>query len=329
MTINQLKSDFSTLLQEFYPKNEINSFFYRLCGCNLGLNRVDLALKPNTEVSAKQEIYFLDAVKRLKNKEPIQYIIGKTEFYGLTFKVNEHVLIPRPETEELVSWILKEAVKPQTTNHKLHITNYKSQTTNYRPQQINILDIGTGSGCIAIALAKNLPQAKVWALDVSKEALNIAKQNADLNQVNISFIEADILNYNIKDKVIASKTKLSHPNKEITTVASLLRKDEKFDIIISNPPYVKQDEKKLMQLNVLNHEPHLALFVKDDNPLIFYDKIAYFATNYLNKKGILFFEINQSFGKEVCSILKEKEFTNITLKQDLFEVDRMVKANLK
>jgi len=328
MTINQLKSDFSTLLQEFYPKNEINSFFYRLCGCNLGLNRVDLALKPNTEVSAKQEIYFLDAVKRLKNKEPIQYIIGKAEFYGLTFKVNEHVLIPRPETEELVSWILKEAVKPQTTNHKLHITNYKSQTTNYRPQQINILDIGTGSGCIAIALAKNLPQAKVWALDVSKEALNIAKQNAELNKVNINFIEADIL----KQKEILHF--VQNDNSIIKTESRKMGGNEEilpqyFDIIVSNPPYVKQDEKKLMQLNVLNHEPHLALFVKDDNPLIFYDKIAYFATNYLNKKGILFFEINQSFGKEVCSILKEKEFTNITLKQDLFEVDRMVKANLK
>jgi len=303
MTINQLKSDFSTLLKEFFPKTEILSFFYRLCEYKLGLNRTDLALNPNKDITPKQKTYFLSAIKRLKNKEPIQYITGTTEFYGLTFKVNKHVLIPRPETEELVDWVLKEAVKPQN---------------------INILDIGTGSGCIAIALAKNLPSAQIWVLDISKQALKIAQQNAKLNKVNINFIETDIL----KQKEILH---FVQNDNSIKTESRKMRGDEEilpqyFDIIVSNPPYVKQSEKALMQPNVLEHEPHLALFVENNNPLIFYDKIADFASENLRNNGKLFFEINQSLGAEVCNFLKEKGFKNIELKQDLFGVDRMVRA---
>jgi len=335
MTVNQLKSDFSTLLKEFYPKTEIHSFFYRLCEYKLGLNRVDLALNPNKNIDTKHEVYFLDAIKRLKNKEPIQYIIGKTEFYGLTFKVNKHVLIPRPETEELVSWILEEmgSRKSEVGSQKSEDVSQKPKDNNTLspkpiPKILKILDIGTGSGCIAIALAKNLPQAQVWALDVSNQALNVAEQNAYLNKVKINFIEADIL----KQKEILHF--VQNDNSIIKTESRKMRDDgetlpQYFDIIVSNPPYVKQNEKTFIKPNVLNHEPHLALFVENNNPLIFYDKIADFATNHLNKNGKLFFEINQSLGKEVCTLLKEKEFTKITLKQDLFEVNRMVKAYFK
>jgi len=365
-----LKSDFYVQLKNIYPKTEVSSFFYRLCDFKLNLKRVDIALNFDKNIAKNDILFFKEAINRLKSFEPIQYIIGETKFHGLTFKVDKNVLIPRPETEELVSWILNEVrsqkiksnvtmsaveetpnYKPQTTNHKSQTTNHKPQTTNHKPQTtnpksqttnpksqtINILDIGTGSGCIAISLAKNLPQAEVWALDVSKQALEIAKQNAELNKVTVNFIEADILNLNFKDTVIASETLQSLTNKEITrpnvplrygqaSVASRLRKDVKFNIIVSNPPYVKQNEKSSMQDNVLDYEPPIALFVEDNNPLIFYDKIAAFANMTLSKNGTLFFEINQSLGKEMSLLLKSKGFVNIEIKRDLFGVDRMVRG---
>ena len=199
------------------------------------------------------------------------------------FKVNESTLIPRPETEELVEWILKEN----------------------RNRIINILDIGTGSGCIAISLAKNLPNANVYALDISKEALKTAKFNADLNDVEIEFIEADILSiYDSKLDV------LSH----------------KFDIIVSNPPYVREKEKPLMKPNVINNEPHLALFVKDEKPLQFYEAITEFAINNSTKNGELFFEINEFLGRKMIQLLIDNNFKNVELKQDIFRKDRMIKA---
>ena len=323
MLIHQLKSDFEKQLADLYPKTEIQSFFNRLCHFKLNLKRVDIALNPNKIILPNHILFFKDAIKRLKKQEPIQYIIGITEFYGLSFKVNKHVLIPRPETEELVAWILEE-VGNQKTNSNVTLSAEEGSPS----KPLNILDIGTGSGCIAIALAKKLPQAKVWALDVSKEALKIAQQNAEGNRVKINFVEADILNPNFKDKVIASETQQSLTHKKITSIASPIRNDGKFDIIVSNPPYVKQNEKPLMQPNVLAHEPHLALFVADNNPLIFYDKIADFASHFLNKNGKLFFEINQSLSQEICVLLKEKGYREIILKKDLFEVYRMVKARL-
>lgn len=334
MLLHKLKSDFQTQLADQYPKEEITSFFNRLCEFKLDLKRVDIALNLNKNIDSNDVLFFKDTINRLKLFEPIQYIIGSTEFYGLPFRVDKNVLIPRPETEELVNWIIKEGrgqkakdnvILSAVEGNKSQIPNHKLQChpeRSLRTQTLNILDIGTGSGCIAIALAKNLPQTKVWALDVSKKALNVAKQNAQLNNLTIHFIKADILNPN----VVASVTKQSHTDKEITTVASLPRKAIKFDIIVSNPPYVKQNEKVLMQANVLKHEPHLALFVENNKPLIFYDKIADFASKNLNKNGLLFFEINQSLGKDVCTLLKTKGFKNIELKQDMFGVDRMVRA---
>ena len=283
MMLQDLKSNFKKALVGLYPDTEIEVFFYRLTEHKLGLKRIDLALNQLLTCDDFTNLFFEDALTRLKNYEPIQYILGATEFYSLPFKVDRNVLIPRPETEELVDWIL------ETTKNQKQIA-----------KTIKILDIGTGSGCIAVALAKNLPQAEVWALDISKNALNIARQNADLNEVSIRFIEANIL-----------------------TLETL---STKFDVILSNPPYVKQAEKLLMKPNVLNHEPHLALFVNNENPLIFYDKIADFAKTNLSSDGTLFFEINQYFGAELSALLKQKGFTNIELKQDLFKVDRMVKA---
>jgi len=281
MSVLEFKKIFFLELSEFYPETEIQSFFNILIQHKLNLSRVDLALQPSLEFNNSEFDFFKKALTNLKKQIPIQYIIGETEFYGLNFNVNSNVLIPRPETEELVDWILKDCQNSPS---------------------IKILDIGTGSGCIAISLAKNLPNAEVFALDISSEAIKTAKSNATINNVTVNFMEADIL----------SLTKLPH----------------KFDVIVSNPPYVRELEKEQMQTNVLANEPHLALFVKNDNPLLFYDKIANLAKLNLNKGGHLYFEINQYLGTETVELLKLKGFKNIQLKKDIFEVDRMTKASL-
>ncbi len=281
MQLLEFKNIFFKELSDVYPQTEIQSFFNILIEFKLNLSRIELALQPDFNID-KNELDFLQkALLNLKKQIPIQYIIGETEFYGLPFIVNKNVLIPRPETEELVSWIL---------------------TSTPLSDQIKILDIGTGSGCIPISLAKNLPNAEIYALDISKEALKIAKKNALKNNVTIHFIEADILTLN--------------------------ELPQHFDIIISNPPYVRELEKEQMHQNVLANEPHLALFVENENPLLFYDKIAELAKKYLTKSGKLFFEINQYLGNETIELLQSKGFKNIQLKKDIFEVDRMVKATI-
>jgi len=281
MKIIDFKKLFFTELQAIYPETEIQSFFNILIEHQLKLNRVEIALNPAIEITKTHLDFLQSALSGLKKSVPIQYIIGETTFYGLTFKVTKNVLIPRPETEELVNWVL---------NDTKNIAN------------INIIDIGTGSGCIAISIAKNLPNTKVFALDISPKALEIATENAKLNGVNIQFIEADILNFSTSD--------------------------EKFDIIISNPPYVRELEKEQMQKNVLANEPHLALFVKNENPLLFYDKIADFAIANLKQNGSIYFEINQYLGKETVTLLKSKGFHNSKLKKDIFSVNRMLKATI-
>ncbi|WP_371133027.1 peptide chain release factor N(5)-glutamine methyltransferase [Lutibacter sp.] len=282
MRISEFKKHFFLELSMLYPETEIQSFFNLLIEYTLKISRIDLALQPNLEFNKTELSFFNNALNNLKEHIPIQYIIGETEFYGLKFNVNKNVLIPRPETEELIRWIL-DNLKLKTQNPKL-----------------KILDIGTGSGCIAISLALNLPNAEVFAIDISKKALETAKSNAKRNGVSINFIELDIL----KSKSLP----------------------DYFDIIVSNPPYVREVEKKEMQQNVLNFEPHLALFVKNENPLIFFDKIADLAQNYLNKNGHLYFEINQYLGKETCELLEKKGFKNIELKKDIYNVDRMIKS---
>lgn len=279
MQIHQFKKQFFSELSVIYPQTEVQSFFNLLVEFQLNLSRVELALLPDFEIKTDDLLFFLNSLSDLKSQKPIQYIIGETEFYSLPFNVNKHVLIPRSETEELVAWIIKDYQ---------YIKNIK------------ILDIGTGSGCIAISLSKNLPNAEVYAIDISPEALKVAKNNSKINHVNIQFIEADIL--------------------------SLKKLSLSFDIIVSNPPYVRESEKKQMQQNVLANEPHLALFVKTENPLLFYEKISELAKLHLNNNGSLYVEINQYIGDKIVELLENKGFKNIQLKKDLHDVDRMVKA---
>lgn len=278
MTIDALRVYFKTQLSDIYPEKEIESFFYLLAAHHLGLKRIDIALMREKKLPANEEKNFIKSLYRLQDQEPIQYIIGKTEFFGLPFTVSPSVLIPRPETEELVEWVLKS-------------TSIKHPT---------IIDIGTGSGCIAIALAKQLPESKVYAVDISQEALTIAKNNALLNQVVVEFSKKDIL----------STQDLGY----------------QYDIIVSNPPYVRELEKKEIAPNVLNNEPHQALFVKDDNALIFYKKIASLALQNLKSNGVVYFEINQYLGESTRMLLENMGFTQVELKKDMFGNDRMLKG---
>ena len=286
MILKEFRTYFTEALSEIYPKTEIDTFFFLLIEEKLNLQRVDTVMKPDFLITDAVLSELKEIINRLKKEEPIQYIFGKTEFYGLPFSVNENTLIPRPETEELVEWILKEV----------------AELREVKVEKLSILDIGTGTGCIPISLAKNVSNSNIYAIDVSSEALKIAQQNATLNNVEISFLEIDIL-----------KTE---------------KLPQQFNIIVSNPPYVRELEKVEINNNVLENEPHLALFVDDDNPLIFYAKIADLAKNYLTKNGLLFFEINQYLGKETVEMLQKKGFNNIELKKDLFGNHRMIKANL-
>jgi len=280
MFLKEFRNHFNKELSSIFPQTEIDSFFYLLMEKKLGLQRIDLALNHAISLSNDNFQYLYNALARLKAQEPIQYILGETEFFGLPFKVTKDTLIPRPETEELVSWILSEF--------------------NSNNQNLTILDIGTGSGCIAISLAKNLPNAKISAIDISSKAIHIAKQNAARNNVHIDFMELDIL----------SKNQLH----------------QKFDIIVSNPPYVREIEKQEMHANVLQNEPPIALFVSDEQPLLFYDKIADLAKEQLKKEGSLFFEINQYLGNETIKMLNEKGFKT-ELRKDIFGNDRMTKSS--
>ena len=293
MIVKQYRNYFNETLKTIYPITEIDSFFFLLLEEYLGFRRVDIVLKSDFKITQENLNLLQSATKQLEQEVPLQYIIGKTEFYGLPFVVNKHVLIPRPETEELVAWVVSESSRFKTFN--------TSTKQNTETKQLKILDIGTGSGCIPISLKKQLPFAKISAIDISKEALTVAKKNAVLNNVDIHFILQDILK----------------------TVAL----DQHYDIIISNPPYVRESEKKELKNNVLKNEPHVALFVENDNPLIFYAKIAELAKKYLNKNGLLFFEINQYLGTETIDLVNKKGLKNIQLKKDMFGNDRIIVAS--
>ncbi|MBD1394673.1 peptide chain release factor N(5)-glutamine methyltransferase [Mucilaginibacter sp. ZB1P21] len=251
-----------------------------------GVSRAKIKAFPEDDIPANAGEKLSAVLNELKTGKPVQYILGTTEFYGLNFLVNPATLIPRPETEELVEWALEESKKLEVKSKKLAV-----------------LDIGTGSGCIAISLKKNLPDAVVSALDISPGALKTAKQNAVVNEVDVSFIE---------DSILDIKSEIEH---------------SKFDIIISNPPYVTLEDKLRMHTNVTDFEPHSALFVPEHNPLVFYKAIAGFAADHLEKNGLLFLEINENFGKETVELLNHKRFTNIELRKDMSGRDRMIKAN--
>jgi release factor glutamine methyltransferase len=264
-------------LYRYYPESEISGFTCIIIE-HISKKPYHQALFTETEFLPDQRQQIDPIIERLKEHEPIQYILGETEFFGLPLRVNENVLIPRPETEELVELILKE-------NDKTGLC---------------VLDIGTGSGAIAISLAKHMKNTDTSAWDISHKALDVAALNSEANSVPVSFKQVDVLS--------------DYPQ------------DKKFDIIVSNPPYVLENEKESMEQNVLDYEPHVALFVPDNNPLLFYKRIADIAKELLNTEGKLYFEINQSKGKEVADMLNKKGFTDIVLFQDLSKKDRMVRA---
>jgi release factor glutamine methyltransferase len=242
----------------------------------------------------------------LPQEKPIQYILGEAWFYGLPFKVTESTLIPRPETEELVEWII-ESLKFKVKSQK-NIEPSLSHRAESRCE-LSILDIGTGTGCIPIALKTNLPEAEVFAIDVSEKALEIAKQNARQNKTNINFIQTDILQV-----------------EDFLSLRAESRSLSKLDVIVSNPPYVRNLEKVEIKKNVLDYEPHLALFVEDNDPLIFYRKMAELALQSLKPNGLLFFEINQYLGQETVEMLQQLGYKNIELRKDLMGNDRMIKC---
>ena len=278
MQLSQLKIHFENSLKDEFPSTEIGSFFNILCEEYLGIRRVDVALNPHREVSTHEESKFEKALERLKTHEPIQYITGKTEFYGRVFQVSKNVLIPRPETEELVEWIVSD---------------------HQNAGRLKILDIGTGTGCIPISLQKELQNPEVYSFDISTEALNLARKNSELNQAKVIFKEVNILE-----------------TESLT---------EQFDIIVSNPPYVRELEKTEMHRNVLDHEPELALYVSDDDALIFYRKITELAQEALNNAGKLYFEINQYLAEETKQLVEQYGF-EARLKKDIFGNYRMLKA---
>ena len=281
-TVKDVFAEFRQELSSLYDASEIESLTLLILSEILETNKAKLKAFPEQELTPEQTDRTTKVLSRLKTGEPVQYILGYTEFYGLPLKVNPSVLIPRPETEELVEWVL----------------NSGQLTVG------SILDIGTGSGCIAISLKKNLTDAQVSAIDISTGALETARENAKVNEVKVDFINADILNL---------KSEIVHP---------------KFEIIISNPPYVTLEDKKQMHTNVTDFEPHTALFVPENDPLIFYKAIVDFASGHLEKGGLLFFEINENHGEQLVELLSHKSFINIELRKDMSGRDRMIKAQI-
>lgn len=282
MILKEYKLHIINELESIFDLQEIESFFYIITEFLHQKKRIDLALEPNFSINENEVKKWNAIIAQLKQEKPIQYILGETEFYGLRFLVNENTLIPRPETEELVDLIINR------------------QKAKVKSKKLKILDVGTGSGCIAISLVKNLQEAKIFALDVSEKALETAKKNAEINKVEVEFLHQSIL--------------------ETEDLK------QQFDIIVSNPPYVRNLEKEEIKKNVLEYEPHLALFVEDNDPLIFYRKIAQLAQKNLSENGKLYFEINQYLGKETVELLESLGFQNIELIKDVYGNDRMIQC---
>ena len=252
-----------------------------------GLSTAQLLAERDLTLTEEQQKWYDEAIERLKNNEPLQHVMGQCEFYGRKFKSDRRALVPRPETEELVDWIMSDW-----------------STVNSQQSTVNCLDIGTGTGCIALSLAKELSEAKVTALDISTEALSLARENAEMLKVdNVRFIRCDILEE--QDKI-----------------------DGCYDVIVSNPPYVRECEKAEMEANVLDYDPHTALFVSDEDPLIFYRAIGEFALTHLEDGGALYFEINQYLGQETCDMLVAMGYKNVEMRKDINDNPRMIKATL-
>lgn len=287
--VKDIRNYYCEQLCSIYDKEESNAMILILFKHYFNIDRVKMALEPQLRLSESEMLTFHFAVKDLLKNKPIQYIIGETEFCDLKFKVNENTLIPRPETSELVMKIVN---RQQTTDN-----NREEKSQSHKVAKL-ILDIGTGSGCIAISLAKHLPNSEVHALDISEKALEVAKANATSNNVNVNFIHDDILS--LRNKI-----------------------ETKFDIIVSNPPYVRELEKTEMRDNVLNWEPHNALFVSDNDPLIFYREILEFAKDHLKENGEVWFEINEYLGKEMTDLCHNMGFSEVEIFEDFRGKERV------
>ncbi len=280
-TLKEAFQNFQSLIQRNYEIEEARSISQIVFKEVLGYDTIQLILNENDLLPASIFEQLDYVAFQLNEHKPIQYIIGHTEFYGLNFEVNESVLIPRPETEELVDWIIKD--------HK-------------DAQSLNILDIGTGSGCIPITLKYNIPQAKVNSIDVSKEAIAIALKNSLKNNVELFIHHQDVL--------------------------QLQQLESDYDVVVSNPPYVLESEKSEMRKNVLDYEPSIALFVNDNDPLIFYKKIINLVENTTNKETHLYFEINESYAEELIKLFDLQKWQRPELRKDIRGKDRMIKSVL-
>jgi release factor glutamine methyltransferase len=287
MQVESLVRKFNIELKELYDESEIKALTKMALVFSLNISAADLWIKKKEKLNKKQIQKAEKVLHRLKACEPLQYITGETEFLGYKFKVNKNVLVPRPETEELVEWVMEEN-RNESKRNKCGL---------------KIFDIGTGSGCIAVSLKKKLPASEVTAIDISKDALQVAKKNAVMNNAKINFMHMDILANHFPET--------QHP----------------FDVIVSNPPYITNHEKSLMHRNVTDYEPHVALFVEGKNPLLFYEYISSLAAGkILNPGGRLYFEMNENTGREIFEMLEGKGFTGIVIKQDLSGKDRMIRA---
>lgn len=276
-------------LENLYPPDEIETFLFFSFNEYFGFTRSDMVLKKELRLSESELLKFFRVIRKLKLHVPIQYILGNTEFYRLKLKVNEHVLIPRPETEELVDWIVEES---------------KVQSS-----KLKVLDIGTGSGCIAIALKKNMPEAEVYALDISENALAVAKENAEKNNAEVHFLQGDILTNSL----------IHYPDNYRDTNSPI-------QLIVSNPPYITEKEKSAMSANVLDHEPHTALFVPDNDALLFYRAILDFAKEKLAAGGNVYFELNSTYAAAVAELAAAKGFINCSIRKDLNGKERMLRC---
>ena len=279
MNLKDILNNYKETLKHIYDEQEISATFKIVFEAVSGLKKSQFTFQQEADVTGEDAIEYNRILQRLAYSEPLQYILAEAYFYDLKFFVNQNVLIPRPETEELVELALN--------------------TNTLKKENCNILDIGTGSGCIAVTLKHHLKNANVSALDVNPAALEVAIQNAHVNQTKINFIEADIRNYHT---------------------------EQRFDMIVSNPPYITARERSTMDKNVTDFEPHLALFVADDNPLEFYIAIADFAINTLNNNGSLLLEINANYGKETAEMLESKDFKDIQILKDMQGKERFVTA---
>jgi len=284
-TVSAIKSYMIERLTGFYSEREVNYFFKSAVTKRLNLNDTEFLLASNNRLSESDLLFFRSVVKRLQDREPFQYIIGNTWFYDLQLKCDKRALIPRPEPEELVDLIIRE---------------------NQNQLNLNLLDLCSGSGCIAISLAKNLKESKVIGIEFSQDAIDLSKKNSLLNHVAVSFLYGNVLEnlpIDIEDKSI--------------------------DIIVSNPPYIPLKDKEKMEKNVLDFEPHMALFVSNENPLVFYQSIAKHATYKLKDKGLIYFEIHEDYGSETKNMLEDIGFENVIIIQDLQGKNRFIKASLK